>query len=55
MLVAQISMLIWFLRNCHRAVNLEKHGGKEEKTILSKTLPNAKDMGPSSVIVRRDD
>jgi len=26
-----------------------------EKTILSKTLPNAKDMGPSSVIVRRDD
>ena len=25
-----------------------------EKTILSKTLPNAKDMGPSSVIVRRD-
>ena len=26
-----------------------------EKTILSKTLPNAKDMGPGSVIVRRDD
>jgi len=26
-----------------------------EKTILSKTLPNAKDMGPSSVIFRRDD
>jgi hypothetical protein len=26
-----------------------------EKTILSKTLPSAKDMGPSNVIIRRDD
>ncbi len=26
-----------------------------EKTILSKTLPSAKDMGPSKVIIRRDD
>ena len=26
-----------------------------EKTILSKTLPNAKDMGPGNVIIRRDD
>jgi serine phosphatase RsbU (regulator of sigma subunit) len=26
-----------------------------EKTILSKTLPSAKDMGPGNVIIRRDD
>jgi len=26
-----------------------------EKTILSKTLPSAKDMGPGKVIIRRDD
>jgi len=26
-----------------------------EKTILSKTLPSAKDMGPGKVVIRRDD
>ena len=26
-----------------------------EKTILSKTLPNAKDMGAGGVIIKRDD
>ena len=26
-----------------------------EKTILSKTLPNAKDMGAGSVIIKKED